>query len=286
MSPRTVEGYRHDLEMFGRWLDKTRGRENNLLDVLTTELMGYRHELVRIEKRQPATVNRHLQALRRFCQWATQGGLMASDPSIEIKAVRVTRTQQPRGLHDAEAHALFRAAGASGHGLARRNYAIIQLLLQTGLRVGELADLCVSDITLRQRSGVVRVREGKGRKARQVPLNTTARRALASYLKERGTPAQSAPLFVSKRSTPLAVRSLEATVSELARRAKITRLAVSPHTLRHTFALAYLKQNPGKLVELALLLGHDSLDTTAIYTRPSVEALAADLEKSPLNIDD
>ena len=56
------------------------------------------------------------------------------------------------------------------------------------------------------------------------------------------------------------------------------------HTLRHTFALNYLQHNPGKLVELADLLGHDSLDTTAIYTRPSVESLARDLERSPLNV--
>ena len=73
-------------------------------------------------------------------------------------------------------------------------------------------------------------------------------------------------------------------ISELARRAKITRISVSPHTLRHTFALSYLQHNPGKLVELADLLGHDSLDTTAIYTRPSSESLAQDLERSPLNV--
>jgi site-specific recombinase XerD len=54
--------------------------------------------------------------------------------------------------------------------------------------------------------------------------------------------------------------------------------------LRHTFALNYLKQNPGKIVELAVLLGHESLDTTAVYTRPSREDLAADLERSRLNI--
>jgi integrase/recombinase XerD len=57
------------------------------------------------------------------------------------------------------------------------------------------------------------------------------------------------------------------------------------HTLRHTFALGYLCDNPGKLLELAGLLGHESLDTTAIYTRPSRDDLAADLEHSYLNVD-
>jgi integrase/recombinase XerC len=74
-------------------------------------------------------------------------------------------------------------------------------------------------------------------------------------------------------------------ISKLARRAHITRIAVSAHTLRHTFALGYLKQNPGKLVELGTLLGHESLDTTAIYTLPSEEDLAADVERSNYNVD-
>jgi len=55
--------------------------------------------------------------------------------------------------------------------------------------------------------------------------------------------------------------------------------------LRHTFALAFLRDNPGKLVELATLLGHESLDTTALYTRSSRDDLAADLERSHLNVD-
>jgi site-specific recombinase XerD len=91
-------------------------------------------------------------------------------------------------------------------------------------------------------------------------------------------------LWTSKRGTPMTVRAIQAVIAALAQRARLTRVRVSPHTLRHSFALTYLKQNPGKLVELATLLGHDSLDTTALYTRPSTEDLAADLERSPLNV--
>ena len=80
-------------------------------------------------------------------------------------------------------------------------------------------------------------------------------------------------------------RTIQAVMAHLARRARIDRVRVSAHTLRHTFALHYLRQSPGKLVELASLLGHESLDTTAIYTRPSTEELAQDLERSRLNVD-
>lgn len=81
------------------------------------------------------------------------------------------------------------------------------------------------------------------------------------------------------------VRTIQAVIASLARRARLKRVAVSAHTLRHTFALGYLRDNPGQLVELASLLGHDSLDTTAVYTRRSRDDLAADLERSHLNVD-
>jgi site-specific recombinase XerD len=118
-----------------------------------------------------------------------------------------------------------------------------------------------------------------------VPLNATARRALKHYLAERPGAGAGEPLFLSGRDSALPVRSIQAAISGIARRARLTRLPVSAHTLRHTFALAYLHDNPGKLVELASLLGHDSLDTTALYTRASRDDLAADLERSHLNVD-
>ena len=122
---------------------------------------------------------------------------------------------------------------------------------------------------------MVRVRAGKGVKKREVPLKGSARRALALYLKTRADHDSSGPLFLSERGGhAMSLRTVQATVQELARRAKITRIPVSAHTCRHTFALTFLRRNPGKLIELARLLGHDSLDTTAVYLRPSAEELA------------
>ncbi|MDQ2765254.1 MAG: site-specific integrase, partial [Pseudomonadota bacterium] len=191
---------------------------------------------------------------------------------------------QPAGLTDVEVHALLRAAGASSHGLAARNYAMVQLMLQAGLRVGEVAALQGADIIMNDRSGSVRIRHGKGLKAREVPLNATVRRALKQHLDRSPARTQDEPVFIS-RDTAMPVRTIQAVITSLGRRGRLKRVAVSAHTLRHTFALGYLRDNPGKLVELASLLGHDSLDTTAIYTRPSRDDLAADLERSHLNVD-
>lgn len=274
----TVRGYRSDLGLFAVWYD------GHPLEKLTaSDLAHFRQYLSRERAMKPASVNRKLEALRRFCRWAHTTGKLRTNVAAELKLTRAPRGTRPKGLLPAEAQALLRAAGQSRRVLARRNYAVVQLLLQAGLRVSEAAALRIEDLEIRERQGKVRIR-GKGNKEQYLPLNATARRALQTYLDERETGTQD-PVFLSDTGAALSVRSIQFLISELARRARITRMAVSAHTLRHTFALGYLKQNPGKLVELATLLGHESLDTTAIYALPSEEDLAADVERSSYNID-
>jgi site-specific recombinase XerD len=92
-------------------------------------------------------------------------------------------------------------------------------------------------------------------------------------------------VFRSTHNQPLPIRSIQNTITALVRRAGLTRPGISAHSLRHTFALAWLRQHPGKLVELAQLLGHESLDTTALYTRASSDDLAQGVEQTPFNLD-
>ncbi|MGH8254903.1 MAG: tyrosine-type recombinase/integrase [Steroidobacteraceae bacterium] len=284
LAPATRRGYGYDLRHFLAWRASVQTEDFTLERLGEYDLIAYRQHLLAAGRR-PATVNRRLNALRRLCRWAHSVGNLRADVAHGLRPVRVVRNRQPAGLTDAEAHALLRAAGASTHGLAGRNYALVQLMLQAGLRVGEVAALRVEDVTLHERSGSVRIRAGKGMKAREVPLNATARRALQRYLEGGRVLTAGEPLFLSSRGTAMPVRSIQAAIASLVRRARIKRIAASAHSLRHTFALGYLRDNPGKLVELAGLLGHDSLDTTAVYTRPSEDDLAADLERSHLNVD-
>lgn len=284
LSPVTVRDYLHDLKRFRVWIEESRGRhrrEISLRRLTTVQLINYRQHLLRVERLKAATINRKIQAVKKLFGWAQQKGHVKLDVSRELQFVRVGKRLRPKGLTEPEIQGLLRAAGQTSHGLAKRNYALLEVLLETGLRVGEVAGLRIGDLALHDRSGVVRVREGKGRKQREVPLNSQVRRALKLYLKGREPLRDEDYVFLSVRGgKPLSLRTMQATVSELARRAGITRMPVSPHTMRHCFALRYLKHNPGKLVELATLLGHESLDTTAVYTLPSAEELATDLEKS------
>ncbi|MFC1835011.1 tyrosine-type recombinase/integrase [Thermodesulfobacteriota bacterium] len=285
LSSATIKAYMHDLKVFREWFAWVHeGRSIPFVRVETIDLAAFRKHLVQEKSLRPATVNRRVQSLRLFFGWLKKNGHSAGNPAESLRYMRSSRRQRPLSLRQREVRSLLRAAATSPHRMAKRNSALVQLMLQTGLLVGEVAALEHEDLKIRDRSGSVRVREGKGRKEREVPLNTTGRRSLRDYLDTIGSCSPADPVFHSKRGTPLSVRSIQHAVASIAGRAGITRISVSAHTLRHTFAVNYLKSNQGKLVELSSLMGHESLDTTAIYTRPSREDLSEDLERSPLNV--
>ena len=287
LAPATVQAYLHDLARFQTWLAWVHEDAPPLLtQVRTVDLAAFRTSLIHEQAHTPATVNRRLQGLRLFFQWLYDCHWIPENPAAHLRFMRKAGTRQPLALRRREVFALVHAASASPHRLAARNVALVHLMLQAGLRVGEVTALTHRDLQLHTRSGTVHVRDGKGRKARDIPLNATIRRALYAYLDTLPDVSAQTPVFLSKRGTALVVRSVQAMVARLAVHAGIQRMPVSAHTLRHTFAVHYLQRHPGKLRDLADLLGHESLDTTARYTKPSRDDVAADLERSPLNVDD
>jgi site-specific recombinase XerD len=245
LAPSTVRTYRHEVRYFVRWLEERTATPVGLTlkTLAATDLLSYRQQLINVQRLRPATVNKRLQALRWLRRWTQRQGLVETDPAAEIKSMRVAHRRQPEGLTEPEVHSLLRVAGTSRKGQRHRNYAIVQLLLQTGLRVGELVNLRVCDITLQARSGWVRVRIGKDELEREVPVNGSARRALGLYLGTRTETNNRDPLFTSQRGEALSERSVQALIQTLARRAKLVRIPISPHTLRHTFALSYLRRS-------------------------------------------
>lgn len=285
LSAATRRGYRYDLRQFIDWYTGLNNAPPELARLTGHDLITWRQHMITQGGLKAASINRRLEAVRRLLRWAEATGAVARNVALHVKSVRVVRERGPRGLTASEVHGLLRAAGESSHGLARRNYALVQLMLQTGLRVGEVAALRHSDIVLRERAGTVRVRNGKGLKEREVPLNATARRALRQLLEQEPTASPEAPMFRSGRNAAMPVRSMQNAIAALVRRAGLARSDITAHSLRHTFALAWLRQHPGQLIELAQLLGHESLDTTAVYTRASAADLARGVEQTPFNLD-
>ncbi|MCP4360163.1 MAG: tyrosine-type recombinase/integrase [Chloroflexi bacterium] len=299
VSPLTHARYKGVGQRFLLWYEQAEGQPFSLPDLTPITLMSYRVHLQ--QQSAAATVNVHLSALRSWCKWLVNQGHLAENPAHKLKLVKQVQTDAPDSLTNTAIHALLRAAQKGRYG--KRDYAIVQMLLQTGMRIGECQALFWQDITLKQRSGLVLIRAGKGNKTRTVPLNSSARAALAEYvaptldcepkLKEvvkKWMPFQkqyaNSPFWVSQKGNQLSSPAMWRVVNQLAKDCASRELVpadMRPHDLRHTFAHNYLKQHPGDLIGLARLLGHESLNTTKIYTRLTVSELTKRVEQSPLN---
>jgi site-specific recombinase XerD len=261
-SPHTVRAYSQDVRGFIRWFEQTNGEDFHHRAVDSRDIQEYKGYLT-VMGRTPATVNRRLIALKGFFRWAKQEGLVEESPFEVIEKVLVKQQKDtaPRWLDRQEQLALLRAVRK---GKSKRDLAVIQTLLGTGLRISELAALKVSDVGVSDRKGQLRVREGKGSKAREIPLDNRTRRALSNYLEQRGED-ETEQLFLGQRG-PLSAAGINYLVNKYAYQAQLEEC--TSHTLRHTFA-KNLVDSGTPLDQVATLLGHESLDTTRVYTRPS-----------------
>ncbi len=267
----TIESYRYDLVLFSRWLEATNGEPFQADRITPTDLREYRSYLLTVEHRSPATINRRLASLRTFFQWARAEDLCREIPTDSVKGIQ-TSPRAPKSLPKKDVDRLIREVEQSGN---KRDLAILQVLRHTGIRVGELTALRTSDVTISERKGQLVVRSGKGSKYRVVPLNADARKALSDYLAVRPKHTSDA-LFLGRRSDRLSPRAVEKTVLKYAHLARLE--DVTPHTLRHTFGKSALDAGVD-LVTVSRLMGHERLETTAIYTTPSAQDLEKAVEK-------
>lgn len=284
-SPVTVAGYLGDVRLFALWYEEHYG-EALTPDALTNEAVrGYKQHLLN-QAAKPKTINRRLAALAAYAHWLEQAGYVrnARNPVQGVKAVKET-TLAPKWLDKKQRAALLRAVDEEVEGAVRRyprlrlmylrDAAIVKLILFAGLRVGEIIQLRMSDIILDERKGSVIVREGKGTKRREVPLNTKARKAILDYLRIRPD-VEMDDLFLGQRNEGVHSKTIQRAVLRFAIKAGLKN--VTPHILRHSFAKALIDAGVS-LEKVATLLGHSNLNTTRIYTTPGEEDLEDAVEK-------
>ncbi|MFZ5898007.1 MAG: tyrosine-type recombinase/integrase [Bacillota bacterium] len=266
LSRGTVDIYQGHVRRFLAWVEGTYG-EPDIAAVTPLDVADYRRYLLN-GGRKSATVNNALDALGAFFAWARETGQVEADPTDGVRRAREEKGA-PRWLTRREVGALVRAAQKYG---SRRDQLLVILLLHTGLRVSEAVALRVDDVTIRERSGHVIVRRGKGDKYREVPLNVTARKAISDWLAAHpGGPW----LFPGRQDAPLTRRAAEKALASLGRLAGVD---VTPHRLRHTFCKLLLDAGVS-LDHVAALAGHGNLNTTARYTRPGVDDLERAVER-------
>jgi len=275
-SDNTIKNYISDVRTFCKWYQEI-NISNDLEKVTHYHLSAYKNYLIHNQRKKVSSINRSIQTLRNFFQFMIDKKFVKKNPSEKIKFLRRIKRTQPRALTKKDVHKLLSVTSHSSHGTQKRNYAIVQILLQTGIRVGEVVNLETRDLTLYDRSGELRIVNAKGGKERTVPLNSYARKALRNYLEEKFIEGRTL-VFISKQNKKMTVRAVQKVMRNLSKKARIENM--SPHTLRHTFAVNYLRSNPECLVELSIILGHESLDTTSIYTVASKERLATTIEST------
>lgn len=296
----TINKYTQAVAHFLAWYKQEDHTPLILAALTPIALIGYRNELQHKQHKSVSTINVRLSALRAWCAWLVEAGYLLTDPAARVKLVSGDTGSRREGLSSTHVNALLRQAQVSRE--SARNYAIIQVLLQTGIRLSECSSLIVGDLTFGERSGQLLVRAGKGNKVRSVPLNSSAREALAVYLGPRlgvenpsiktvaaqwpkpQSPEALLPVFESQKGGRLTTSAMGQMMADLVQDAgELVPEDTSAHTLRHTFARTYLTTYPGDLVGLATLLGHRSLDTTRLYSQPSVNQLSIRVEQLNLN---
>ena len=299
LSPHTLRAYDSDLSQYLEFLTKHLSKPASAIDPRTVDSQAVRGFLDELHRRgsSRASVARRVSALRAFGRWLVREGHIEADPAALVGAPKVEQ-KLPTHLDIKEVVGMIESVDTS-QPLGRRDRAILELFYASGLRLSELVALDLQDVNL---SGRIARVTGKGGKERLVPFNNSTAAAIKAYLKDRGGAGLQAsrpttpkakqrnkpttsnqqpatdPLFLNYQGTRLSTRGVDRIVRRYAREAA-TRLGVSPHALRHSFA-THLLQAGADLRAIQELLGHSRLSTTQRYTHLDATSLLAQYKKA------
>jgi integrase/recombinase XerD len=262
-APNTVVAYHNDLTQLTRFIQREHPTVSEWRRVDTPLLLMFIMHL-REHGYTTATIARKIAVLKTFFHFLTERRYLDHNPAKNLGAPKIDRPP-PRVLSTEEIERLVTAPATNNTPKGWRDVAILEVLYATGARVSELVALNVDDVDLATQT----LRLGLPGKARIIPLPQRTLQALTRYL-ERGRPelaasADTRALFINPRGKRLTRQGLWLILKEYVQQAGIT-LPVSPHVLRHAFAVRLL--NEGKdLTAVQRMLGHIHLATTQAYAR-------------------
>lgn len=294
VSPHTVRAYDSDVGQFLAWQASGRDAKISQLQAADIDSAGVRAWVASLNKagQARASVARKLSGVRAFVHYLRREGVIDSDPTAVAVAPKLAKTI-PVHLSETEITALLDSIDTRTP-LGRRDRAMIELFYASGLRLSELVGVDLEDLDLNGRH--VRVL-GKGGKERIVPFNQSAAAAIRAWMTDRagivsrresGSPAgaqakagvwsretrrlpQEEPLFVNVRGGRITGRSVDRLLRRYVSRCS-TRMGISPHALRHSFA-THLLQRGADLRGIQELLGHVRISTTERYTHVNTTQL-------------
>ncbi len=289
-SPKTISWYSANLKSFRNYLrnrhlpdsldniDTKLLREYVLYLMKKTRYENHPYTPAKTELLSAATVHGHVRTLRAFFNWLVVEGLTENSPANDLKPPKVVR-KIVSTLSDEEIRAILNTFSTSPSDA--RNQTLFMLLLDTGLRIGELVNLKMDDVHMDE--GYLKVL-GKGKKERIVHIGNNAQRALKRYL-FRFRPKPINPVtnnvFLSASSQRLTENSMKLMFTRLAHRSGVYRLHA--HLCRHTFATRFLI-NGGDVFSLQQILGHSTLEMVSRYVNLASSHVVIQHQKySPLD---
>ena len=267
-APATITSYSSDLYLFSNWFEKTNHEILKANKVTPTDLRKYKRYLVDYPMKANS-INRKISVLKIFVTW-----LLATErikQSFPLPKMVKETNSSPVWLEKNRQNFMLRHLEKHANS---RDYAIIKLLLNTGLRVNEVVNLKWYDIKVTDKKGVLTVRYSKANRYRSIPLNKDARSALSTLGFVNMVGKDQA--IANGQRGQLSSRGIQLIIK---RRLEYTELDfVSPHILRHTFCKNLVDAGVS-LEKIALLAGHESFDTTRLYCQPSFNDLSDSVEK-------
>lgn len=260
-SPNTVSSYMRDIRQFDHWLE-TDGRAAVLS--VTSDIIEVYLEHLRSSGRSGATVSRSLASLKNFYAYVVSSGFLESSPVSSDIHVERGEKKLPQILSGHEVELLLSqpsCVDAKGF----RDKAMLEVMYATGIRVSELIALDLEDVNLDL--GVIKCSASK--KVRAIPLYPAALRALSLYLRDVRSvmvadPAETA-LFVNVGGARMSRQGFWKILKHYQNKAGITK-DITPHTLRHSFAV-HLLENGADIGSLQELMGHCDISSTQMYAQ-------------------
>lgn len=259
-SSNTVSSYMRDIRQFSQWLDDT--LQLDLLDVNSDTVTGYLSHLEE-EGRSGATLSRNLASLKNFYSYVVSTGFLEVTPVVDVQVARGDK-KVPQVLTSSEIELLLsQPVCVDPKGF--RDKAMLEVLYATGIRVSELINLNITDVNIEL--GIIKCSNNK--KSRSIPLYTAALRALAVYIDSIRSAMLSDPdeqaLFVNINGTRMSRQGFWKIMKHYQSTAKIDK-EITPHTLRHSFAL-HLLENGADVGSVKELMGHSDISSTQVYTQ-------------------
>lgn len=271
-SDNTISSYMRDIRQFASWL-----RTYDQAEVVDASQQNISNYLVYLEQngRSAATVSRCLASLKNFYSYVVSSGFLEKTPVVEIQVNRGEK-KLPQILTGREVELLLsQPVCVDPKGF--RDKAMLEVMYATGIRVTELIDLNIDDVNIEQ--GIIRCNGAK--KSRAIPLYPAALRALSTYVREVrdvmiATPGERA-LFVNINGVRMSRQGFWKILKHYQDTAHIEK-EITPHTLRHSFAV-HLLENGADLGSLQELMGHSDISSTQLYTQLINQKLKSVYEK-------